>query len=321
VPKSKKRGTRAKRAPRAESPDALLRALDEAILSLAKRRGRPLLVLYWDASDGAIVDSDPRLIHRELRKRGWSRDSPKESLDVLLHTTGGDPDAAYRTAQVLRDFSEEVTFLVPDFAWSAGTLLALSGDSIVLGAHARLGPIDVTVGPDDAPGIPLAGIEYFRRWVGECQHEMLHAHDCGEAHAQPANVASDLLVEMTKQVGAIRVGEYRRMSELTRHYARRLLEDYMFRGKADAEEMAEVISGRLLREYPSHGFTLDYHMCEELGLCVEEADDALSDCMATVVGSLIRAVSAGVACPDLSSRKGGALKDPYVQLKLPRGRG
>lgn len=209
--------------------------------------------------------------------------------------------------------------MVPDYAWSAGTLLALSGNEIILGAHARLGPIDVTVGPDDQPGIQLAGIEYFRRWVGECQHEMLHAHDCGEAHAQPANVASDLLVEMTKQVGAIRVGELRRISELTRHYARRLLVDYMFQGKADAEDLADDISGRLLREYPSHGFTLDFHMCEELGLAVEEADDALSDSMAAVVGSLIDAAGGGVVCPDLPSRRGGAIKDPFVQLRLPPG--
>lgn len=257
------------------------------------------------------------MVHHEFRQKGWNRDRPRKAIDVLLHTTGGDPDAAYRIAQVLRDFAEEVTFLVPEFAWSAGTLLALSGNSVVLGAHARLGPIDVTLDSSRGPGIELSSLEYFRRWAGECQHEMLHAHDCGVSHAQPANVASDLLVQLTKEVGAIRIGELRRWSELSGHYARRLLIDYMFKGKADAEDHADHVVQQLLKEYPSHGFTLDFHMCQELGLSVEEADEGLSDALRGVTDALLQATAAGVVCRDLSVPRGGALKDPFVHLKVP----
>jgi len=65
-----------------------------------------------------------------------------KSIDVLLHSPGGQPDATERIVHILRNDFEEVHFIVPHSAYSAATMLALSGYSITLHPSATLGPID-----------------------------------------------------------------------------------------------------------------------------------------------------------------------------------
>lgn len=63
-------------------------------------------------------------------------------VDVLIHSPGGSPDATERIVSILRTKFTEVNFLIPHSAYSAATMLALSGDSIILHPSATLGPID-----------------------------------------------------------------------------------------------------------------------------------------------------------------------------------
>jgi hypothetical protein len=63
-------------------------------------------------------------------------------VDVLIHSPGGSPDATERIVNILRNRFKEVHFLIPHSAYSAATMLALSGDSVTLHPSATLGPID-----------------------------------------------------------------------------------------------------------------------------------------------------------------------------------
>ena len=77
-----------------------------------------------------------------------------KTVDVILHSPGGRPDATERLVEILRNQFEEVNFLVPHSAYSAATMLALSGDSIILHPSAVLGPIDPQIN-----GIPVRAIK------------------------------------------------------------------------------------------------------------------------------------------------------------------
>lgn len=77
-----------------------------------------------------------------------------EEIDVLLHSPGGRPDATERIVHILRSRFKRVHFLIPHSAYSAATMLALSGDSIVLHPSATLGPIDPQIN-----GIPARSIK------------------------------------------------------------------------------------------------------------------------------------------------------------------
>ena len=82
-----------------------------------------------------------------------SVDKKHRAVDILIHSPGGSPDATERIVEILRDRFDEVHFLIPHSAYSAATMLALSGDSIVLHNSAILGPIDPQL-----DGIPVRSI-------------------------------------------------------------------------------------------------------------------------------------------------------------------
>lgn len=63
-------------------------------------------------------------------------------LDVLLHSPGGSPAATESIVHLLRARFDPIRFLIPHTAKSAATMLALSGDEVLLGEAAELGPID-----------------------------------------------------------------------------------------------------------------------------------------------------------------------------------
>ena len=62
----------------------------------------------------------------------------KKAVDVLLHSPGGMPDATERIVELLRTHFEEVDFLIPHSAYSAATMLALSGNNIILHPSAEI---------------------------------------------------------------------------------------------------------------------------------------------------------------------------------------
>ncbi|HOJ03258.1 MAG TPA: hypothetical protein PK916_04570 [Bacteroidota bacterium] len=67
----------------------------------------------------------------------WSK-----PLTLLLHTPGGSPTAAQSVMEYLRTKFSHIEAIVPAMAMSAGTMMCLCADHIVLGNHSQLGPID-----------------------------------------------------------------------------------------------------------------------------------------------------------------------------------
>lgn len=71
--------------------------------------------------------------------------SAGDKLDLMLQTPGGDVDQAERIVLLCRKkVGSKGSFrvVVPDSAESAGTLIAIAGDEIVMGYPSELGPID-----------------------------------------------------------------------------------------------------------------------------------------------------------------------------------
>jgi hypothetical protein len=66
-------------------------------------------------------------------------------LVVLLNTPGGSVETVEKMVTVIRFHYEEVYFIIPDSAMSAGTILCMSGDKIYMDYSSSLGPIDPQV--------------------------------------------------------------------------------------------------------------------------------------------------------------------------------
>jgi hypothetical protein len=67
---------------------------------------------------------------------------PPGPLDIILHTPGGISEAVEGIANVIRPKFNPVRFIIPHIAKSAGTMLALLGNEIIMHPNGELGPID-----------------------------------------------------------------------------------------------------------------------------------------------------------------------------------
>lgn len=79
---------------------------------------------------------------------------PDKGLDLILHTPGGNPTATEGIVKYLHSkFKDDIRVIVPQMSMSAGTMLACSAKTIIMGKHSCLGPIDPQYG-----GVPAYNI-------------------------------------------------------------------------------------------------------------------------------------------------------------------
>jgi ClpP class serine protease len=74
-------------------------------------------------------------------------------IDLVAHTPGGLVLASEQIARALHRHPAKVTVMVPHYAMSGGTLLALAADEILMDENAVLGPVDPQVGQWPAASI------------------------------------------------------------------------------------------------------------------------------------------------------------------------
>lgn len=96
------------------------------------------------AADGLAIISPIQVgLENRVKVAIEAREGSKsKNLVVILDTPGGVVEVVERIVHVLRHHYREVSFIIPDRAMSAGTVLAMSGDDILMDYHSCLGPID-----------------------------------------------------------------------------------------------------------------------------------------------------------------------------------
>ncbi|RLF78754.1 hypothetical protein DRN43_00355 [Thermococci archaeon] len=160
------------------------------------------------------------------------RMAPKDKpIDLIIHTPGGLVLAATQIAKALNDHPAETRVIVPHYAMSGGTLIALAADKIIMDPHAVLGPVDPQLGQYPAPSI-IKAVE--QKGVDKVDDQTL--------------ILADVSKKALRQV---------------REFIYSLLRDKY--GDEKARELAEVLTeGRWTHDYP---ITIEH--ARELGLHVE----------------------------------------------------
>jgi len=93
---------------------------------------------------GPIIDGTEGMFLRIIEELA-SDPKKHDSLFILLTTPGGSAISVERHVNIIRHHYNEVHFVVPDYAYSAGTIFCMSGDSIHMDYFGVLGPIDPQV--------------------------------------------------------------------------------------------------------------------------------------------------------------------------------
>ncbi len=114
-------------------------------------------LMYW----GPIFQGADDLVKEVLEKRN-ALGPPSDRLSVILTTLGGQVEPVQRIVETIRHFYKYVSFIVPNNAFSAGTILCMSGDQIYMDYYSRLGPIDPQVPGKNGGWVPALG--YLRQW-------------------------------------------------------------------------------------------------------------------------------------------------------------
>lgn len=192
----------------------------------------------------------------------------KLGLDLILHTPGGDPTAAEGIVNYLHaKFDRDIRVIVPQMAMSAGTMLACSAKSILMGKQSCLGPIDPQYG-----GVPAYNIK--------SEYEDAKAN-------LDATPRSRTYLEL--QLSRYPTAFYYTVCDgiqLSGTLAGEWLTKYMFGelSRTEAVEKAKRILTMLNNNNKSHLRHFGIEKCKQLGFVIEELEenDELQDAVLSV---------------------------------------
>lgn len=177
-------------------------------------------------------------------------------LHLMLSTPGGDGEVAVRLVRAMKARCSELTIIVPDMAKSAGTIMCLGADRIVMAAGSDLGPVD--------PQMQIGGALVGAR---EIDQALLDA----EARVAEQPNAFPLYAGLLSDVNMLMVEQAR--SATARTYD--LIEEALTcRGLDESERktLTDAIRGPLVEDAKNHGATVGPDLAQRMGLPVDIAD-------------------------------------------------
>jgi len=160
----------------------------------------------------------------------------KMPIDLIVHTPGGLVLAAEQIAHALKRHASKVTVMVPHYAMSGGTMIALACDELVMDENAVLGPVDPQLERGYGIYVPATSVlkVLTQKSLSELDDNTL--------------VMADLAAKAVSQV---------------KNFVRWLLED-----KTSSEE-AEKIASLLAEGKWTHDAPLSVEALQEIGLAVK----------------------------------------------------
>ena len=195
------------------------------------------------------------------------------SIDFMLHTTGGDVDAADKIVRILRRRAGEkgeLRVVVPDCAKSAGTLIALGSDAIVMSDSSELGPVDPQIYIRDG-----SGKGYWRpaHSYVDGYATLILTIDSAESYEEGNNTDAEQL--LLSKCDPAMMDQCRQALRRSREMAESLLRRGMLRD-GNWSEVGGVITDNN-RWLSQHGAVIDSDDAQTMGLKVEyhEPDDPL----------------------------------------------
>lgn len=264
--------------------------------SLSDYTGRNTIVYYsgWlqkNVQGTEVNDSDKTGLMTVIN--GLDR---TKGLDLILHTPGGLTAATESIVDYLHSmFGNNIRAIVPQLAMSAGTMIACSCKSILMGKQSNLGPIDPQMGPFPAHGI----VEEFHRAYDEIKAAQLKViqqkndpNAIAEANATMA-VWQPIIAKYTPAL----IGECEKNIE----WSETMVKDWLARNMLSDLEPAEMerVRSNIMKELAdhkvskTHGRHISQQKCIDLGLRIEklEDDQQLQDLVLSVHHSCIHTLS------------------------------
>lgn len=198
---------------------------------------RPLIV-YATAWTTPGKNAPQELMQIDFSDKTGFRDVTEkvegEKIDVLLHSPGGLAEAAEAIVELIRARFTSVNFIVPNGAKSAATMLAMSGDSILMDEVSELGPIDPQM-----PIIQGGGVKYSPADAILAQFQEASK----DIKDNPERLS--IWVPILAQMGPSLLVECTNAKALSQKLVKQWLVNYMYKGDPRADFKADRVASYL----------------------------------------------------------------------------
>lgn len=225
---------------------------------------------------GAIVDGIENFLLERIEEIAKSKNK-KHTLSIILTTTGGSAIAVERYVNIIRKHYTIVNFIIPDYAYSAGTIFCLSGDNIYMDYFSVLGPIDPQVQNKDGNWVPALGyLDKVNEMIAKAkeenltQAEFLILREIDLAELRKYEQAKELTIDLLKKW----LVKYKFKNWNTHETNKELIgqEVTLQQKTTRASEIADALSDN--KRWKSHSRPINIQtMREDLNLKIEDLGD------------------------------------------------
>jgi hypothetical protein len=211
---------------------------------------------------------------------GFPKSSPEETINVLLDSTGGPLDSAFRAVLFLSRYARTLNVYVPRKAKSASTLIAVGANTIFMSPFGELGPLDTQIRDPRNPTDYISAldcyqsVDYVREFgfstlsqalkqlAAVTQGKLLLTDSLNAA----AQFAIGAITPMLSQTRSLDFGAWGRSLKMGERYAQILIS----RASEVDQSRAERIASRLVYGYTHHMFPIDITEARDMGLKPQE---------------------------------------------------
>jgi hypothetical protein len=184
----------------------------------------------------------------------------RRGLTLVLHTPGGVTNAAETIVAYLWSKFPDLEVIVPAYAMSAGTMISLAANRIVMGRQSQLGPIDPQMGVDGRFVSARSIVDQF---------EMARRAIVADREA------SLVWAPVLREIGPALLQEA--LNAL--HYSERMVGQWLARHMLAGQPNAEATGKRIAAffndaaHHKSHGHRIDRDEARAQGVIVEDLED------------------------------------------------
>lgn len=191
-------------------------------------------VLSLICFDRSLTSTVAYSVNKLLRKIG-----NVEYLDLFLESGGGDIDVAAKIVKLCRAYCKKFSVLIPFYAKSAATLIAVWADEIVMTKSAELGPVDPQV---HHPALDV--------WMPA--HSIRDALTFIESTKDPF-----VKLTMADKLDPLLIGAFEDAQNATHQYITEAFA--LAKGKKKKNDAIAIFTTR----YKSHGYPIDRDLCKK----------------------------------------------------------
>src|SRR5215475_3318077 len=195
----------------------------------------------------------------------------QDRLALVLYTLGGDTNTPWPFVNFLRAYCDELFVLVPFWAHSAGTLIALGADQIYMTRFGTLSPIDPSVTNDFNPQDPA---NHEHRIPIAVEDVLAFFQLASEQGVDDTDLAGDPFRRLAESVHPLALGNVKRNIEQIWQLAKKLIR--LHRPDTDDAALTALVM-RLTTELYSHSHLVTRAEATALGLPAEQPSEVVED--------------------------------------------